>query len=167
VDGALGMVLDRTGFIDRLADHVHDAAQGASTHRHHDRRAGVGHRLTANQTFGGVHGDGAYGAFAQVLRHFQNQAVAAIVGFQRVQDRRQVTIELHVNDGADDLGDLAGLATTGGCLLAGADVFDAAFLAGAFLAGALAIFRVLPLSLDYQSASAPEMISISSLVICA
>ena len=30
------------------------------------------------------------------------------VGFQRVQDLRQMAVELHVDDGADDLGDVAG-----------------------------------------------------------
>ena len=29
--------LDRAGFIDRLADHVHDAAERAGADRHHDR----------------------------------------------------------------------------------------------------------------------------------
>jgi hypothetical protein len=101
-----------------------------------------------------------------VLRHFQNQPVTAIVGFQRVEDpagdqrtarRRQRPMTWETLPAFPPLADA----------FAGADFFDAAFLAGAFLAGALAIVRVLPLSLDYQSASAPEMISISSLVICA
>jgi hypothetical protein len=116
VDGALGLGLDRTGFVNRLADHVHDAAKGFVTHRHLDRRAGVGHVLTTHQAFGGVHGDGAHGVFAQVLRHFQNQPVTAIVGFQRVENFRQVTRELHVDDSAHDLGNLAGLSAAGRCL---------------------------------------------------
>ena len=45
---------------------------------------------------------------AEMLRDFEHQAVAAVLGLERVQDRRQMAFELHVDDGADDLGDLSG-----------------------------------------------------------
>ena len=44
-------------------------------------------------------------AFAQVLRHFEHQAVAVVRGLERVVDVRQVAVELDVDDGADHLGD--------------------------------------------------------------
>ena len=59
--------------------------------------------LAAHQTFGGVHGDAAHGVLAEMLGDFEHQAVAAVLGLQRVQDRRQVAVEMHVDDGADDL----------------------------------------------------------------
>jgi hypothetical protein len=40
-----------------------------------------------------------------MLGDFEHQAVAVVAGFQRVEDRGQMIIEVHVNDGADDLGD--------------------------------------------------------------
>ena len=136
------MVGDRAGLVDRLADHVDDAAERLVADRHRDRRAGIGDVLAAHQAFGGVHRDGAHGRLAEMLRDFEHQAVALVLGLERVQDRRQVTVELHVDDGADDLGDLSdgvGLGR-GHCL---------------------------PLAKSDHSASAPEMISISSLVIIA
>jgi hypothetical protein len=42
-----------------------------------------------------------------MLRDFENEAVAAVLGLERVQNRRQVIFELHVDDGADDLRDLS------------------------------------------------------------
>ena len=63
------------------------------------------HFLTAHQPFAGVHGDGAHGIFAELLRDFEHQPVALVGGLQRVEDRRQVAVEMHVDDGADDLGD--------------------------------------------------------------
>jgi hypothetical protein len=42
-----------------------------------------------------------------MLRHFEHQAIPAVRGFERVQDRRQIAFELHVDDGADNLGDLS------------------------------------------------------------
>src|SRR5215467_9785483 len=41
----------------------------------------------------------------EMLRYFEHQAVAAIFGLERVEDRRQVILELDVDDGADDLRD--------------------------------------------------------------
>ena len=76
--------------------------------RNHDRSAGVAHRLAANEAFGNVHGDAAHRAFAEMLGDFENQTVAVVLGFQRVQDLRQMTVELDVDDGADDLRDAAG-----------------------------------------------------------
>ena len=76
-------------------------------------RAGVDHLLAADQALGGVHGDGAHGVLAQVLGDFQHQAerlagaLVGVGGLQRVQDRRQVAVELDVDDGADDLDDAA------------------------------------------------------------
>ena len=58
--------------------------------------------------FRNVHRDAAHGVFAQVLRDFQNQPRASVVGFQRVENGRQFAVELHVDDGADHLGDAAG-----------------------------------------------------------
>ncbi len=51
---------------------------------------GVDDFLAADQTFGGVHRDGADGVLAEVLGDFENQAVAHVVGLERVQDERQV-----------------------------------------------------------------------------
>ena len=75
-------------------------------------RTGVVNNLTADQTFGRVHGDRADGVFTEVLRNFENEAVAEIVGFQRVQNLRQnTTIEGNVDNGADNLADATGNAS--------------------------------------------------------
>ena len=63
--------------------------------------------LTTDQTLGRVHRDGPHRVLAKVLRHFEDQSFAVVVGFQRVQNRGQIAIELHVDDGADDLSDFA------------------------------------------------------------
>src|SRR5690606_13749951 len=99
------------------------------------------------QAFGRVHRDAAHRAFAEMLRDLENEAVAVVLGFQRVQNLRQMIVELHVDDGADDLRDAA--------------LGSARRLLGC------CCFRhdTLSFSKSGQSASAPEMISMSSLVI--
>ena len=140
MDGAALREIDLARFVHRLADDVHDAPERAVADGHGDRRAHIRHLLAAHQTFGGIHRDGAHRAFAQMLRHFQHEALAAIVGFQRVHDFRQMAVELHVHHRAHHLGDAALLV--------------------AFRHGVHGIH-------SNHSASAPEMISISSLVIMA
>ena len=66
-------------------------------------RAGIRDRLAAGKAFGNVHRDAAHRIFSKMLRDFKHQAVAAIVGFERIEDFRQIAVEFHVDDGADDL----------------------------------------------------------------
>ena len=126
---------DRPTLVHRLADDIEDAAQRLRPDRHEDGRAGVHDLGAAHQAVGRVHGDGAHDVLAEMLRHLEDEALALVLGVERIEDRRQIALELHVDDGADDLGD-------------GAD-------------GVLGHAQ-LP---RFYRASAPEMISMSSLVI--
>jgi hypothetical protein len=58
----------------------------------------------------------AHGVLAQVLGDLEHQALAAVVGLERVQDLGEVVVELHVDDGADDLGNLADFICHVSCL---------------------------------------------------
>ena len=78
MDRARGLGIDRARFIDRVADHVDDAAEQFRADRHRDRLAGIHDFLAAHQAFGRVHGDGAHGRFAEMLGNFQYQPVAAV-----------------------------------------------------------------------------------------
>ena len=95
--------LDRAGFVDRLADHVHDAPERLVADRHRDRLAGIGDVLAAHQTLGRVHGDGADGVLAEMLGDLEHEALALVLGLERVENFRQMPVELHVDDGAHDL----------------------------------------------------------------
>ena len=69
------------------------------------RMAGVDDFLAADEAVGAVHGDRANGVFTEVLRHFEDQRVVAVLRFERGQDGGQFAFELHVDDGADNLAD--------------------------------------------------------------
>ncbi len=99
----------RAPLVDRLADDVQDAAKRRWADGHADLRAGVADALAAGQTLGRVHRDCADGVLAEMLRDLEHEAVAVIVRLQRREDRRQVVGEMHVDDGADDLRDRAGV----------------------------------------------------------
>ena len=64
--------VDRTKLVDRLADHVEDAAQRRAAHRHGDGAAGIDGLHAADHALGRLHGDGADAAFAEVLLHLED-----------------------------------------------------------------------------------------------
>ena len=105
VDRADHFTLDRTCLVDWIADHVDDAPEQSLADRNGNRRAGVGNLLAAHQPLAGVHRDGAHRGLAEMLRHFEHEAIALILRLQRVENRRQMIVKVHVDDGADDLGD--------------------------------------------------------------
>ena len=55
----LRLVADRAHLVDRLTDNVEDTAESLGADRHNDLLAGIENLLAADQTIGGVHGDGA------------------------------------------------------------------------------------------------------------
>ena len=102
-----------------------------------------------------VHGDGADDILAEVLGDLEDQAVAAIVGLERGEDRRQLAFEGDVDDGADDLRDaadeVARLRAARSALRAAAPC-GAAFLRG-LVGAAVAMLSFLA---STSSSSAPE-----------
>ena len=104
-DGGVRHV-DRAALVDRVAQHVHDAAEGGLADRHGDARAGVAHHAAAADAVGRAQRDGTHDAVAQLLLDFQRQRGA--VHLQRVVDvGHLVARKFNVNHGADGLNDLA------------------------------------------------------------
>ena len=77
----------RAALINRLTDHVQDAAQRARAHRHGDAGARINHFGATHQAVRGVHRDAAHGALTQMLRHFQDELLLSDLQRQRVHDR--------------------------------------------------------------------------------
>jgi hypothetical protein len=113
VDGALLVGLDLADFVDRAAEHVHDAAQRAGADRNGDRVARGIDCHAAAQAVGGTHGDGAHHAVAELLLHFEGQPcfssgctrVCQLQGF--VHLGHLVARKFDVDHGTDTLNDLS------------------------------------------------------------
>ena len=58
--------------VHRVADDVEHAAQRFAAHGHGDGAAQVDGLHAAHHAFGGLHGDAAHAAFAELLLHFQD-----------------------------------------------------------------------------------------------
>ena len=59
----------RTQLIHGLAQHVQHTAQRRTAHRHHDAGARIGRLHAAHHALGGLHGDAAHTALAEMLLH--------------------------------------------------------------------------------------------------
>ena len=97
---------DRTALVDRIAEHVHDAAERRTADRHRDSRVGVVHRQAAAQAVGRAERDRAHDAVAEQLLDFEGE-----VGSHHLQRvvhlGHLVARELHVHHRADALNNLA------------------------------------------------------------
>jgi len=106
VDRGEDLGLDGTLLIDRLTDNVQDAAKSPRTHGDHDRSSGVLACLSTDKTLSSLHGNGAHGVLTKMLGDLENEARLALghSHLKGVQNRRQVTIELDIHHGTNDLG---------------------------------------------------------------
>ena len=77
-----------------LADDVDDAAEGLGADGYLDRLAGVGALLAADETVRGLHGNGADGVLAEVLRDLEDEAVTLAVDLEGVENLGKLLIEL-------------------------------------------------------------------------
>ena len=102
----------RLGIVHRLTEHVEHAAERRRADGHRNRPARIGGRHPALQAVGRLHGDGAHAILAQMLLDLDDDVDRLVAGLpgdpEGVVDRRQHgALELHVEDGPDDLHDLA------------------------------------------------------------
>src|SRR3990167_6983410 len=93
---------DGAALVDRIAQHIHDAAERFEAHRHADRLAGAVHGQAALQTFGTAHRNGAHHAITQLLLNFQHCGHG--VNIQRIVHLGYgIARKFDVDNRADDL----------------------------------------------------------------
>ena len=102
---------DRALFVHSIPGDVEDPAHYPLAHGHGNRRTCIFHFVSAFQTFGAGHGNGANPVISQVLLHFEGEPGRLILhlefDFQRVVNGGQGVGKLDVHDGPDDLNDFA------------------------------------------------------------
>ena len=108
VNRVIMLGLDVAAAVYRFADNVNDAPEQIRSDRHLNRRAGIHHVLTADQTVGTVHGNTADNVFAQMLRDFQHQILSVVFTTQSRQNCRQILglFKFDVDNRAHNLTDM-------------------------------------------------------------
>ena len=93
--------------IDGLTNDIDDAAEGLRTDGNLNGIASVADGLATHKTLSGVERNGAHVVATQVLGDLEDEAVLGALNLERVENRRKLTLELHIDDGANDLRNLA------------------------------------------------------------
>ena len=104
MDGQELFTSNGTTLIDRLANHVDDSAERLGADGHHDGVASVLDGLATHKALGGVQGDRAHVVATQMLGDLEHETVLGALNFESIEDGGKLTLKLHINDGADDLG---------------------------------------------------------------
>jgi len=99
-----------TTLVDGLTNDVDDAAESLRADGHLNGGLSVDDGLATHETLGGVEGNGAHVVATQVLGDLKDETVLGAFDLKRIENGREFTLELDVNDGTDDLGNL----TSGG-----------------------------------------------------
>ena len=107
MDGESLVSADGAALIDGLTNDVDDSAERLGADGDSDGVASIHDRLSTHETLSGVERDGAHVVATQVLGDLEDEAVLGALNFERVENRRKLTLELHIDDGANDLRNLA------------------------------------------------------------
>ena len=93
---------NRLAGVQRIADHIEDAAEGVRPDRYGNRAAGVFGGRAAAEAFCRVEREAADPVVAEVLLHLGDQGFAVHVDVDGVEQRGQIARrKLNVDDGAD------------------------------------------------------------------
>lgn len=103
MDGVALLGLDRATFVDWITNDIHDPAQSLRTDGDTDGCAGVDDFLPTDETFSRIHGDGAHSGVSEMLCDFEDESVLDSFHFECVEDGRDFSFELDVDDGSDHL----------------------------------------------------------------
>ena len=88
-----------------LTNDVHNSTEGSWADWHHDGVSSVGDLLSSNETLGGVQSNGPDVVATQMLGNFEYESVVDSLHLEGVQNWGKISLELHVHDGTNNLGD--------------------------------------------------------------
>ena len=109
---------DRAALVNRLSEHIEDAAQSGLAHGDRDRTAGVNDVGAARQAVGGIEGHRTHLVVAEELLHLSYECGAVGTGdLKGVVDARKVVAEADVKHDALDLEDRPGVLPVGAHLV--------------------------------------------------
>ena len=89
--------------IDGFSNDVDNSSESLRSYWHHDWVADILNLLASDETFGGVHSNGSHVVASQMLGDLEDKSDWKSLDLKSVLDWWEVSLELHVNDGTNDL----------------------------------------------------------------
>ena len=107
MDGESLVSADGAALIDGLTNDVDDSAECLWADGHTDRVASVLDGLSTHETLCGVESDSSHVVSTQVLGDLENETMSSALYLESIENGRKFTLELHVDDSTNDLGNLS------------------------------------------------------------
>ena len=107
MDGSELVSLDGAALVNWLTNHVDNSAESLWADWHENGRTGVLDWLATHKTLGGVERNGSDVVATQVLGDLEHESVLDTLDFKSVENWWESSLELHVDDGTNNLRNLA------------------------------------------------------------
>ena len=110
MDGHEFVSLNGTLLINWLTNDIDNSSKGATTNGDGNRSTSVDDILASNETLGGIQSNSSDVVTTKMLSDLKNESIVDTLDLEGVEDRWELALELHIDDGTNNLRDL-----TSGC----------------------------------------------------
>jgi hypothetical protein len=107
VDRSVLVSFDGATLINGLTNDINDSSESLGADGHENGGASVVHGLATDETFSGVESDGSDVVATQVLGDLEDESVSDTFNFKSVENWGQSSLEVHVDDGTNNLRNLS------------------------------------------------------------
>lgn len=104
MDRSVHIGIDGTTLINGLSDNVDNSSEGLGTDGYENGGTDITDSLTSDETFSGIKSDSTDVVSSEMLGDLKNKSVRAILNLEGVENRRELSFELHIDDGTNNLG---------------------------------------------------------------
>ena len=99
--------LNRAVVIDGLTNNVDDSTKSSTSNRDGNGLSSVDDVLASNKTLGGVHSNSSDVVTTKMLGDLEDESGFSTLNLKGVKNRWKGALELHIDDGTNNLRDLA------------------------------------------------------------
>ena len=107
MDGKQLLGVDGTLLVNGLTDDIDNSTESLGADGHLNGAASVNDALASDEALSGVEGNGSHVVATEMLSNLKNESLTGILDLEGVENRREVALELNIDDGTNDLGNLA------------------------------------------------------------
>lgn len=106
MDGKELVGVDGSLLVNGLTDDIDNSTESLGADGHLNGAASVNDALASDEALSGVEGNGSHVVATEMLSNLKNESLTGILDLKGVENRRKVALELDIDDGTNDLGNL-------------------------------------------------------------
>ena len=104
MNGSVLIGVNGTTLIDGLSNNIDNSTEGLGTDGYQNGGADIADTLSSNETLSGIKGNGTDVVSTEMLGDLENKSVGAILNLKGIQNWGKLALELHIDDGTNNLG---------------------------------------------------------------